>query len=69
MAETPLPSRKSLKRQGVTLDDASPILRDYVRRELMTLEEWIATYDKTAAEGYHETVGDVFDSMRVVTDG
>ena len=40
MTETPLPSRDSFKRIGVTLMDATPILAAYVRDELRTEAEW-----------------------------
>lgn len=39
---TDLPTRNSLKRAGVTLNDARPVLRDYVRGVLMTEAEWRA---------------------------
>ena len=38
-----LPTRDSLKRAGVTLNDAAPVLREYVRGNLKTEAEWRET--------------------------
>lgn len=43
------PTRDSLKRAGVTLDDAAPVLRDYVRGDLMTRQELV---DSSAIEAF-----------------